>query len=386
MSKRKICCFCERWASGGIESFLSNLLCRMDLEELEVDIVAAALEKNDLSARLEAKGVRFIALSGHIQHFAENYRLFRRLLRRRQYDVVHLNLYQGLSLYYCRIARQEGIPVRIVHSHNSNLRKSPARWLKMLLHRLGRHCFTQDATALWACSDAAAAFLFAPSVLAQRGFNLIPNGIDTARFRFHPALRQTRRAELGLSDCLVLGNVGRLCQQKNQSFLLEVLARLTASQPNSRLLLVGEGDDRQMLERRAKELGIAPQVIFCGHSDHVEQLLWAMDVFALPSLFEGLSVAAVEAQAAGLPVLCAQGLAAEGKLTKKLRFIPLEAGAQAWADAIMEIGAQNTNREHDADAVCAAGFESRTVAQRIKQTYLESHHAAAKDFDYRSDL
>lgn len=364
MGKRKICCFCERWASGGIESFLYNSLSNMDLSDLEVEIVAAQLEKNDLSHKLEAMGIRFTQLSGNLRSMAENCRLFRNLLRQRQYDVVHLNLYQGLSLYYGRIARQEGVPVRIAHSHNENLRKSPGRWLKLLLHRLGRRCFTGDATALWACSKAAASFLFG----SQRDFTFIPNGIDTQRFRFNEDIRQTLRREMGLENCLVLGHVGRLCAQKNQQFLLEVLAKLLPIHPDSRLLLVGEGEDRALLERRVKELGIGNRVIFYGRSQQVERLLWVMDVFLLPSLFEGLPVAGVEAQAAGLPVLCAENLSKEVKLTGNLRFLPLETGAEAWSREVLTMNAQN--REDNAEIVRKAGFESRFVAQEIENAYL----------------
>ena len=371
MRKRKICCFCERWASGGIESFLCNSLGRMDLSKLEVEIVAARLERNDLSAKLEAMGIRFTQLSGDLRNLAANQRLFRDLLRQRQYDVVHLNLYQGLSLYYGRIARQAGVPVRIAHSHNENLRKSPARWLKMLLHRLGRRWFTDDATALWACSKAAASFLFG----SRKDFTFIPNGIDTERFRFNKDIRQTLRREMGLENCLVLGHVGRLCPQKNQRFLLEVFANLVPTHPNSRLLLVGDGEDRDALEKRAAQLGIENRVIFYGRSDQVERLLWVMDIFLLPSLFEGLPVAAVEAQAAGLPVLCAKNLSKEVKLTEHLRFFPLENGAAAWAAEVLTMNAQN--REENAEIVQKAGFESRFVAQRIENAYLGRNDGTA---------
>lgn len=365
MGKKKICCFCERWASGGIESFLYNCLTRMDLTELEIDVVAARLEPNALSPKLEALGVGFFQLSGSLHDVAGNHRRFRKLLRQRQYDVVHLHLFQGLSLYYCRIARQEGVSVRIAHSHNTDLRQSTFRWLKLLLHRLGRRCFSGDATALWACSKEAAGFLFGEG----KEFSLIPNGIDTARFRFNAHLRQSLRRQMGLEDCFVLGHVGRLCAQKNQRFLLEVLARLVKTHPESRLLLIGDGEDREALVRHAQKLGIESRVIFYGESHHVERLLWVMDVFALPSLFEGLAVAAVEAQAAGLPVLCAKALSGEVKLTEKLDFLPLEAGAEAWAAKILTMAAEKDHREVDAETVRQAGFEVQTVSRQIENVY-----------------
>lgn len=365
MSKKKICCFCERWASGGIEVFLYNLLQQADMTKLAVDVVAASLEKNELSQQLEARGVHFIQLSGSLRKIPGNHRKFRQLLRQQQYDVVHLNLYQGLSLYYGRIARQEGVPVRIAHSHNTALRRSPAKGLKLLLHRFGRRCFTKDATALWTCSEAAAGFLF-----GRRSFTLIPNGIDTKRFRFDPTLREILRREMGLTDCLVLGNVGRLCARKNQVFLLDVFARLVQMHPNSRLILVGDGEDRNKLERRAVELGISQDVIFFGHTPQPERLLWVMDVFLMPSLFEGVPLAAIEAQAAGLPVLCAHGLSPEVRVTENLDFLSPEAGAKPWADRVLEMASRTIRREQAFEAVRRAGFDAGTVAQQIMEVYL----------------
>ena len=137
MKKRRICCFCERWASGGIESFLHALALRLPMDRLEIDIVAVRMEESLFTAAMEQRGVCFRELSGSLSQLGKNYRMFRRILRERQYDVVHLNLFQGLSLYYALIARQEGVPVRIAHSHNSDLRRSPTRALKLLLHRWG---------------------------------------------------------------------------------------------------------------------------------------------------------------------------------------------------------------------------------------------------------
>ena len=382
MVKRRVCCFCERWASGGIEAFLYNLLGQIDLSEIEVDIVAARLEKSHFTAGLKARGVQFFELSGNLRDLPKNHRLFRLLLRQRQYDVVHAHIYQGLSLCYCRIARQEGVPVRIAHSHNEALRKSLTKPLKLLLHRWGRHRYAGDATALWACSEAAADFLFGPG----SGFTFVPNGIDTAHFRFDPTLRHRLRQEQGLTDCLVLGNVGRLCHQKNQIFLLEIMAQLVEVYPNSRLLLIGDGDDREILAHRVKELGITDQVIFCGHTNRVAELLFAMDVFVLPSLFEGLPLAAVEAQAAGLPVLCSHRLSEEVKLTQKLVFMPLETGPKAWADKILDIADRSADRERDASTVASAGFEANAVAQRIAVVYSGRNDGKAQNFNYHSNL
>ena len=171
--------------------------------------------------------------------------------------------------------------------------------------------YAREATELWACSRPAAEFLFPAELLESRSWRFIPNGIDTRRFQFRPEVRTRVRQELGLGDSFVFGHGGRLCEQKNQAFLLEAFAKTAGRRPDSRLLLIGQGEDRSDLESRAEALNIADRVIFHGTSDRVPELLWAMDVFAFPSRFEGLGIVAVEAQAAGLPTVCAEAVPEE---------------------------------------------------------------------------
>lgn len=363
--KRKICIYCETWESGGIESFLHNVLCHMDLSDLEVDIVVACLRPSIFTESLEKLGVQFIELSGNPRKIFENRRKIKRLLREKRYDVLHLNAFQGLQLSLLRAAKRAGIPVRIAHSHNTALRQSATRWLKMPVHRLSSMLFSDSATDLWACSSDAASFMFPRHVLQKKSWQFIPNGIDLERFRFDAQQRGEVRRELGVSDCFVIGSVGRLCYQKNQAFLLDVFAALMKQRPNSRLLLVGEGEDRQQLEEKAAKLGIADSVIFYGVTDHVERLLWAMDAFAFPSRFEGLSIAAVEAQAAGLPVLCSEHIPSETLLTPQAIRVPLSNMA-SWVRALVDI----TTCDREQPIQCQA-FQIKAVAQMIGEKYSE---------------
>lgn len=357
---RRLCLFCEKWASGGIESFLFNLLTHIELDGLEVDLVTAQLCQSVFTQPLQGLGVRFVELSGSPRRLRENSRQFRDLLRRRHYDVVHLNLFQALSLSYAKLAADAGVPVRIAHSHNAALRKSPGRPLKLALHRWGRKRFARYATHLWACSAPAARFLFGQDT----PYTFIPNGVDTGRFRFDLQARARIRQELGCGDKLVAGNVGRLCQQKNQDFLLEVFARLRQDRPDSLLLLVGQGEDRGALEEKAKSLGLEEGVLFYGATDRVESLYWAMDVFLLPSRFEGLPVSLVEAQAAGLPALCSPAVTREVALTQ-VDFLPLE--PRLWAQAIVNV--KTMDRPAAAGTVAAAGFDINDAARLVTEGY-----------------
>lgn len=367
MKKIRVCCFCETWESGGIESFLHNVLLRIDLTNMEVDLVAAQLKESVFSRRLQEHGVRFRELSGSQRNVPENRRLFRNLLRERQYDVIHLHIFQGMSLYYAHLAKQAGVPVRIAHSHNTDLRKSLTRQVKLQIHRLYASRYAADATAFWACSRNAAEFMFPPQLLGERGFTFIPNGIDTGKFRFDPTVREAVRRELGIADQFVIGNIGRLCYQKNQSFLLDVFAEAVQRRPNAWLLLVGEGEDLDVLRKKARTLGIADRVIFYGVTDHPERLLWAMDVFAFPSRFEGLGIVAVEAQAAGLGTVCSENVPDEAAVTPLFLRVPLADGPAAWAEALPTAAAE---RESWAEQVRRSGFDIADVACLVENAYM----------------
>lgn len=374
MKPVKVCCFCEKWESGGIESFLSNVLLHMDAEAVQVDIVVAELSESIFIRPLQKYGVRFVELSGKQQQLWKNHRMFRELLRLEKYDAVHLNIFHGLSLYYAYLAKREGIPVRIAHSHNTALRKSGTRVLKQMIHCASKELFTGSATDLWACSEAAAKFLFSPNALKKREFKFIPNGIDVERFRFDAAVREQVRKELGLDGKFVIGNTGRLCYQKNQDFLLDIFAGVIRRRPESRLLLIGEGEAEADLRQKAERLGISDAVIFYGTSARIGQLLWAMDVFVFPSRFEGLGIAAVEAQAAGLPVLCSEHVPHEACVTPQFQSLPLDNGAEQWAEMLLESGDAHIDRAESAAVVQGAGFDILNVSAWIEASYTRSQN------------
>lgn len=365
---KRICCFCETWESGGIESVLTNLLLHMDRSELEIDIVAVCLKESIFTERLQAAGIRFYELSGSLYFLLKNYSMFKELTKERHYDVLHLNAFQSLSFFYLLLAKQCGIPKRIAHSHNTALRKSTGQFLKLWIHKLSRFLLTGYATDLWACSGEAARFLFSSRVLKRQGYSFIPNGIDVERFRFNPEVREQVRKELGCEGKLVIGNVGRLCYQKNQEFLLDIFAEVHARKPNSALLLIGDGEDRRMLEEKANYLGIQNAVIFYGTCQKVERLYWAMDVFVFPSRFEGLPIVTIEAQTAGLTVVSTDTVMQEASVTDSVLKMPLSDKSETWANTIFK--GKTIERVSAAKKVKNAGFDITDCAQRVRNEWM----------------
>ncbi len=368
-NKRRICCFCETWESGGIESFLYNVLCRMDLTGLEIDLVAAKIGESIFTDGLAQRGVRFYELSGNPRHLLRNWTTFWQLLQKRKYDVIHFNVFQGLSLSYVQLAKEAGVPVRIVHCHGPALRPSKTRWLKMRIHLSARTLFANAATEHWACSSAAAKFMFPDWILQKDGFAYIHNGIDTARFQFCMEQRKELRRALAISRDFVIGHVGRLCEEKNQMFLLDIFANVLQRRPDSILLLAGGGSMEPRLRQKAKELNVEARVKFLGVTDKIPQLLWAMDAFVFPSLFEGLGIAAVEAQAAGLPVFCSKQVPDEARVISRFYKLSLKDSVSQWAEMILTHSLSDMDREKGAEQVRWAGFEIDDVARTIESAY-----------------
>jgi len=374
---KRVCIWCQTWESGGIEAFLNNVLQHIDLSDLQIDIVADALKKSVFTDGLESLGITFRELSGSPRAIAQNYRHFAKLLDERHYDVIHLNVFQALPLAYLSLAKRKSIPLRIAHSHNTMLRQSRTRQFKLGIHKLASRIFAKDATDLWACSDAAARFMFPATLLRGKGYQFIPNGIDLRRFRFDAEEREKVREQLRLEKAFVIGNVGRLCFQKNQNFLLDIFAQIYAKDTSARLLLVGEGEALEELKDKAAKLSLVEAVLFFGTTPHVEQLFWAMDVFVFPSVFEGLGIVAIEAQAAGLPTICSDSVPQEAFVSSLARQMPLSASAQQWADAVL--AAKDVRPAADAiREIADNGFDIFDVSRDIRQVFYSKKFSGLK--------
>lgn len=368
----RILCFCEKWESGGVESFLVNLFEHMDRSGLSIDIAACRVCPGVYDDRLVRLGMKVFELSGDIRALNRNVRMFNRLVRAGAYDVVHLNLYEGVGLVFAREAKRLGVSKVIVHSHNTDLRPSRTRWAKLLVHACFRFVLTGCADERWAPSRAAAEFLFYGVSRGTCSWTLVKNGVVPERFAFDSTVRQEERNRLGLQGRFVVGCVGRYCSQKNQSFLLDVIAQIDGAV----LLLVGSDDSEDdagaHLQQRACALGVSDRVVLYGPSREVGRLYQAMDVLCVPSLFEGLGIVAVEGQAAGLPVLCSPAVPPEARVGDLFETLPLE--RTRWVERLrfeMKNWEANTrSRILAASQVTDAGYDIESVAVRVRAAYL----------------
>lgn len=356
---------------GGVYALVNSVI-RHKPAGLKLDIACIAeFENPDNIRALNALGtdVYYVGTDGgKLSRPTAYYKNTLRLLQKERFDCVHIHGDVAyLLLIFARAARAAGVPRIILHSHAAGI-DGGSRRLKAALHRLCRRALKGTATDFAACSDMAAAWMY-PNIDMEQ-VRMIENGVEVERFAFDPEERARLRRELNLEDAFVVGHVGRFAYQKNHDYLLEVFRAIRDTVAGAKLLLVGEGVLFDHVRERAMQLGVEKDVIFYGASRNVAGLMQAMDLFALPSHFEGLPVVGVEAQAAGLPVLFSDRVTRQAGLTDDVRFLPIDAhGLDSWAVAAREAASRSIDRAAGSERVRAAGFTIQRTVEAFLSLY-----------------
>lgn len=285
--------------------------------------------------------------------------------RQGRYIAIHCHALFAVTLF-SGVAKKYGIPHIIAHSHSTSLGNGLVRKCRNSLLVWPIRFL---ATRRFACSLAAARFMFGASLTAAGKVDILRNAVDCAALRFDPVARARLRAEWQLTeDTLLLGHVGRFSPEKNHAFLLEVFRELRRRRSNVALLLVGDGPLRPALQQQVEEEGLERQVFFTGNRPDVPCLLSAMDVFLFPSRYEGFGAALVEAQAAGLPCVASDVIPEEARLLHT-EFLPVGDAAH-WADRVCALG-KVADRAAAEAVVRQAGFDIREEGDCLSKYYLE---------------
>jgi len=279
--------------------------------------------------------------------------------------IVHIHIATPrAAAVVAMVARVAGIKVRIVQCHSvvTDLPFSTSVF-KPLLRRAASHWM--------ACSTEAGRALFGEKAWdkSKRTY-LMLNARKLEEFRLDQEKRSAKRRELSIDTKLVAISVARLSLVKNITFLLDVFSHLLRKHSNAVLLIAGEGHIEGELKNKAKELGIENSVNFLGLRSDVPELLFAADVYAMPSIREGLPGAAIEAQAAGLPCLLSDTISKETKVTENVQFLPINQGVDEWAEAIIKL--KDFKRRDTYEDVRQAGYEIADAAKKLQEFYLQA--------------
>ncbi len=359
---------------GGIEQLIYQIFSRLDKNKIQCDFLCycprCAYEEN-----LKAAGSAVYHIARRGQHPLKCRKELKAFFKehRTDYDYIWINTCSasnGMGHVYAKRYTNAKI---ITHSHNTYFDSAGGvvRVAHMLLHKANRKKLFRYTDFCFACSAEAGEWLFGPKA---ESVVIIKNGIETDAFRFDPSAAERIKKEFSLGGCKVIGHAGRFCEAKNQSFLLEIFAEVIKKSDHYRLFLAGEGDLLIPMQQKAADLGIADKVIFAGYREDMEAVLQAFDLLLLPSLFEGLGIIAVEAQASGLPCLLADTIPKEVYLTDLAFEMRLTDPAEQWADQVRALveAHENIDRTAYCKIVAQNGYDINDTVREL-EAFLTEH-------------
>jgi glycosyltransferase involved in cell wall biosynthesis len=320
---------------GGIETLLMNIYRNIDRENIQFDFIVHTTEKASYDDEILALGGKIYRIIPRRNGIKKNKRALDTFFKEHtEYKIVHQHVSSLSYIQPLKSAEKAGIPVRIIHSHNTNEIGSP---FHRIAHHLNKSSMTSYATHYFACSKAAAMWLYPKNIINNNQFTILNNAVSTRDLRYDEEKREDIRNQLNLKNKLVIGHIGRFTHQKNHEFLIDIFEKLSQKNDNAHLLLVGEGNLKKQITEKVDELGLLDKVTFTGVRSDISDLLQSMDIFVMPSHHEGLPVTLVEAQAAGLPCLLSNAITKEVEITNNIGWLSLNDSPDLWAKKVLEM-------------------------------------------------
>lgn len=350
---------------GGLETMLMNYYRHIDKNKIQFDFLTHRPESETKDYDDEIR-----ALGGRIYHMPPlnpfNPHYFKMLDQffeeHSEYKIVHAHL-DCMSGYPLRIAKKHGVPVRIAHAHTTLIDKNIKKYIKLF----SKKRISSVATILFACGKEAGSWMFAGDK-----FQILNNAIDVREYVFDVNKRLKVRNEFGLEDDeFIIGHVGNFTEAKNHEFILNLIEEVSKETTKIKFVLVGDGERRTQYQRIAHELKIDDKVIFTGKRQDVSSLMQGFDLFIFPSIYEGLPVTLVEAQASGLPCLVSQNVTREISITENIRFLSLEY-IEEWKQEIVKLSRERFPRKNMGKMIIEKNFDIKNNAKWLEEFYIET--------------
>lgn len=347
---------------GGAEYFILSMYRALDEKRIVFDVLTRGENIPEVEDEITKRGGKVYRLPEFPRHSWKNYRALKLFLKEHAeaYQAIHVHANSMLYIWPLKLAKKYGIPIRILHSHNTR----PANSVYKVLHYVNRACIEKYVTNRVACSGPAGEWMF-----GKNSFERIHNAIDVSRFSYNVQMRERLRKQYNVTDKLVIGTVGRLERQKNQLFLLEVFCEVRRN-TEAVLFIIGEGTLEKKLKQYAKEKGVEASVYFLKNIPNVYDYLQMMDVFAFPSLYEGLGISVIEAQASGVEVVISDRVPQEAVLVPEIVRRLSGFNAKEWSDAIAGVERYpTTKRKSQEKTIRECGYDITEEVKRLVELY-----------------
>lgn len=345
-------------ADNGISTFIiNNAKLLASKSGVEVAVLAPNKVDEKIKDKLAESNVELFEIPGRNSHPMKYFNQMLRILRHEKFDVVHVNGSSNIMSIELAAAFFASVKVRVAHSHNTVTEHQR-------IHSLLRIPFNMFVNTRIACNEASGKWLF-----GNKPFTVIDNGIFLENYRYSETSRDSIRSRLGVKpENVLLGHVGYFNEQKNQAFLLDILKDLPEKY---RLVMIGAGHDFEDVKAKAKELKLTDRVTFTGSINNVPEYLSAMDMFVLPSRFEGQPFVVVEASANGLPIILSDKISREINLTGKLKFVSLD--PKTWVEEIKQTALPSRDEESDDNIkrLAVQGYDAVKNADDLYRLYVD---------------
>lgn len=354
--------------AGGIQEMAIKWMENIDHSKFQVDILSYNTGKKDnYVERVKALGSQVYIVDTYMRKgtVLKSFSQTQQFFATHHYDILHAHS-SSKAFFVMWFAKRAGIKTRILHSHCTkfivtkkiplliaNLLKKPTMWL---------------TTDYFACSPEAGQFLFGKKALKRKKITITHNGIDTEIFQPNEDKRDAMRNALGIGENFVIGNVGRFRPQKNHEFLIEIFRSIYYKDKDAVLVCVGNGELEDEIKKKARVYGIDDRILFLGFRSDVNDLMHVFDVLLMPSLFEGLPVTGVEAQAEGVPAVFADTITKDAAILPESIYIPLEESPEKWAAQVLAF--KNYKQNTDAKRyITERGYDIRIETQKLADYY-----------------
>lgn len=350
---------------GGLESMIMNYYRNIDRSKVQFDFLThrPEEEKKDFDEEI-------CSLGGKIYHihklnpfsYAYHKELDHFFKSHPEYRIIHVHQ-DCMSSVILKVAKKNGVSIRIAHSHSSN----QDRGIKYYIKKYYKKNIKKYATQMFACGGEAGKWMFETDK-----FEILPNAIDCSKYTFNPHIRNRVRDELGLDKNLVIGHVGRFCEVKNHKFIIEILEQIRKQRKDVKVLFAGQGELFENIQRMVEKKGLCDNVIFLGLRTDIPDILQAMDIFLLPSLYEGVPVSIIEAQAAGLKCFISNTVPIDCAITDLVTTIPLSESPDMWAKAI--VNSYPYDRKNQDKAIKDSRYDIVSNAKYLEGFYINKYH------------